>query len=227
VTCDEILSTLRTLASPENVAGMARFGIVSREVLGVSMPELWPLAKQIGRHHDLADQLWQTDILEARLLAALIDDWRQVTPAQMDRWTRDFDNWGLCDGCCMHLFRQTPFAYEKAIAYSAAAQEFVKRTGFTLMATLAVHDKRVPDATFAAFLPLIEREAGDPRNFVKKAVNWALRQIGKRSLALNEPAVALARNLAQSDNRAARWVGSDALRELTGEAVQARLRARA
>ena len=193
-------------------------------MLGSDFPKLRALAKQIGRDHALAQRLWEADLLETRLLASLVDDPRQVTPEQMDRWARDFDNWAVVDGCCLNLFRKTPCAYEKAVEYSAAPEEFVKRTGFVLMATLAVHDKHVPDATFAAFLPLIEREAGDPRSFVKKAVNWALRQIGKRSRALNEPAVALARKLAQSEDRAARWVGSDALRELTGEAVRERLR---
>ncbi len=225
MTYDEILATLRSLGSPENVAGMARYGIVSREVLGVSAPKLRALAKQIGRDHALAQRLWQADILETRLLASLVDDPRKVTPEQMDRWAGEFDNWAVCDGCCLNLFRKTPFAYEKAVEYSAAPEEFVKRTGFVLMATLAVHDKREPDATFAGFLPIIEREATDPRNFVKKAVNWALRQIGKRNLALHEPAVALARKLAGSEDRAARWVGRDALRELTGEAVRGRLRA--
>jgi 3-methyladenine DNA glycosylase AlkD len=223
MTYDELIANLRALGSADKVAGMARYGIVSREVLGVPMGRLRALAKQIGRDHALAQRLWEADILETRLLASLVDDPRQVTPEQMDRWARDCDNWAVVDGCCLNLFRQTPFAYEKAVEYSAAPGEFVKRTGFALMATLAVHDQQVPDAAFAAFLPLIEREAGDPRNFVKKAVNWALRQIGKRSVALNDPAVALARKLAGSEDRAARWVGSDALRELTGEAVRGRL----
>ena len=216
MTYAEILSTLRSLGSPANAAGMARYGIVTREVLGVSAPRPRALAKEIGRGHALAQRLWEADILETRLLASLVDDPREVTAEQMDRWAGEFDNWAVCDGCCLNLFRKTPFAYEKAVEYSAAEREFVKRTGFVLMATLAVHDKRVPDAVFAGFLPIIEREASDPRNFVKKAVNWALRQIGKRSPALHEPAVALARKLAGSEDRTARWVGKDAARELEG-----------
>jgi 3-methyladenine DNA glycosylase AlkD len=211
---EEILSTLRSLGSPENAAGMARYGIVAREVLGVPAPRWRALARQIGQDHALAQRLWEADILETRLLAGLVDDPRQVTPEQMDRWARACDNWAVVDGCCLNLWRKTPFAYGKAVEYSAAPEEFVKRTGFVLMATLAVHDKQVPDAVFAGFLPLLEREAGDPRNFVKKAVNWALRQIGKRSRELREPAVELARKLAGSDNSGARWVGKDALREL-------------
>ncbi len=216
MTCDDLLATLRSLGSAENAAGMARYGIVTREVLGVSAPQMRALARQVGKDHELAARLWAADILETRLLACLVEDPAQVTEAQMDRWVGEFDNWAICDGCCLHLLRKTPWAYAKAVEYSGEEREFVKRAGFVLMATLAVHGKREPDATFAGFLPIIEREANDPRNFVKKAVNWALRQIGKRSRELHEPALALARKLAASENRTERWVGKDAVRELEG-----------
>lgn len=214
-------------ADAKAAAGMARFGITGAHVYGISMPELIKLSKAIGRDHRLALGLWAAPGHETRILAALIDDPKQVTAAQLDAWVQDFDSWDVCDQAIMKLFEKTPFAWDKALTWSRAEAEFVKRAGYVTMASLAVSDKRAPDAAFTAFWPEIRRGAVDKRNFVKKAVNWALRQIGKRNLALNESAVALAREIAESESAAARWVAADALRELTSPAVQARLARRA
>jgi 3-methyladenine DNA glycosylase AlkD len=219
-----ILSTLRSHANPDNVAGMARFGINPHNTLGISIPVLRALAKEIGRDHALAQELWASDIHEARLLACFVDDHKQVTERQMERWARDFDSWDVCDQCCGNLFDRTPFAYAKAAEWSGRREEFVKRAGFVLMASLAVHDKKAGDGTFVAFLPLIEREATDERNFVKKAVNWALRGIGKRNMRLNKAAIQTAKTIQALESKSARWIAADALRELSGEAVQSRLR---
>lgn len=206
---------------------MARFGIATWRALGGSnVPYLRTLAKRIGRDHRLAAQLWRSKIHEARILAALVDDPAQVTEGQMEAWAADFDSWDVVDNCCGSLFDKTPFAWRKAEEWSAREQEFVKRAGFALMAYLAVHDKEAPDQAFQRFLPLIEREAGDRRNYARKAVNWALRQIGKRNLALNRKAIATARRIHRTGPRAARWVASDALRELSSEKVRAGLRVR-
>ncbi len=223
MTCEEVLSRIRALGSSENRAGMARFGINVEKAYGVSVPSLRKLAKDIGKSHELAQELWDTAIHEARILACLIDDPRQVTEAQMDRWVADFDSWDVCDGACGALFDKTPFAYAKAIEWSARQEEYVKRAAFSLMAALAVHDKRAQDEKLIQFLPIIERESGDDRNFVKKAVNWALRQIGKRNLALNAAAICVAEEIRAVDSRSARWIASDALRELTSDKVLTRL----
>lgn len=225
MTADELVAELRAMANPRNVEGMARFGISSTNTLGVSVPALRALAKRAGRDHALALALWATGIHEAHILAALVDVPAQVTRRQMDRWAADFDSWDVVDGCCGDLFDKTPFAYDKAMQWSARRPEYVKRAGFVLMAALAVHDKRASDSAFLAFLPVIVRESGDDRNFVKKAVNWALRNIGKRSPALNRRAVAVAQELQARESRAARWIASDALRELASDAVQKRIRA--
>ena len=215
---------LKSVAVPANLAGMARYGINTQDRYGVSIPNLRALAKRIGTDHKLALELWSTGVKDAQTLAGMIDDPRRVTAAQMERWVRDFDSWDVCDQVCSNLFDQTAFAHAKAIAWSKRREEFVKRAGFTLMACLAVHDKKASDAAFAKFLPRIKAECGDERNYVKKAVNWALRQIGKRNAALNGKAVAVARELQRRESRAARWIASDALRELTGSAVKARLK---
>jgi 3-methyladenine DNA glycosylase AlkD len=182
------------------------------------------MAREIGTDHRLAGRLFSSGVHEARILASMIDDPNRVTEAQADRWARAFDSWDVCDQCCMNLFRKTRFARAKAIEWSERDEEFVKRAAFALMATLAVHDKAAPDAAFKEFLPIIEREATDERTYVRKAVNWALRQIGKRNLVLNRAAVAAARRIARIDSKAARWIAADARRELTGDAVQAKLR---
>jgi 3-methyladenine DNA glycosylase AlkD len=203
---------------------MARFGINPDRALGVRIPDLRRLAKQVGTDHSLALGLWKTGIHEARILASMIDDPAAVTERQMESWVGDFDSWDLCDQCCGNLFDRTPFAFDKAVEWAGRDEEFVKRAGFALMAWAAVHDKTADDRVFIEFLPLVEREADDDRNFVKKAVNWALRQIGKRNRRLNRAAVSVARRLAKrNDSPAARWIGTDALRELTSEGVRSRL----
>ena len=203
--------------------GMARYGIPSGNALGVSVADIRLLAKRLGRNHELAAALWATGVYEARMLTAFVAEPERVTPAQMNRWCRDFDSWAICDTLCFHLFDRTPFAWEKARQWSASPREFVKRAGFALMASLVVHDKAAPGPRFLAFLPLIEKGAHDERNFVKKAVNWALRCIGKRDPALNDAAIAVAKRLAQSQEASCRWVGKDALRELAGPKVRSRL----
>lgn len=210
-----IIKKMKAKANPANAAGMARFGINAKNTLGCSMPFLRGYAKEIGRDHALALQLWDTGIHEARILAALIDEPARVTKAQMKSWSKDFDSWDVCDQVCSNLFDKTPDAYITAQQWAKSTQEFVKRAGFVLMACLAVHDKKAPDAAFKPFFPLIIAGAVDERNFVKKAVNWALRQIGKRNAALRRRAIAVAGQiLAIPDSASARWVARDALREL-------------
>jgi 3-methyladenine DNA glycosylase AlkD len=206
---------------------MARFGIRAKIVYGVAKPKMDQLARRIGRDHELALELWKTGVHDARILAGMIDLAAKVTPAQMERWVTDFDNWDICDGTCCHLFAYASGAWKKAASWSRRMPEFEKRAGFALMAYLAVHDKTAQDAQFLRLLPLIRQEAGDERNFVRKAVNWSLRQIGKRNLRLNRAAIRLARRIQEQDSRAARWIATDALRELKSAAVQARLRRKA
>jgi len=221
--CQEVLDKLKNLADPDYLAGMTHFAIKTDRALGVSAPRMYKLAKEIGTDHKLALELWQTRIHEARVIAAIIDDPMQVTKSQMNAWVRQFDNWGVCDACCCVLFDKTPFAWEKAIEWAGRKEEFVKRAGFVLMAALAVHDKKAPDKKFLPFFKVIKRHADDERNFVKKAVNWALRQTGKRNLPLNKKAIVVAKEIQKIDSSAARWVAADALRELTSKKVQARL----
>ncbi len=220
----DILRKLKSMSNPDAVAGMARFGISHRNALGVSIPVLRRMAKEIGENHKLAGQLWTSGIHEARILAGMIDDPEMVTEEQMENWAKDIDSWDLCDQCCSNLFDKIDFAYRKAIEWTSRDEKFVKRAGFVLMACLAVHDKKAADKRFERFFPLIKREAKDERNFVKKAVNWALRQIGKRNLNLNRMAVKIAKQIQKIDSKSARWIASDALRELTSEAVQKRLK---
>lgn len=203
---------------------MQRFGISTKTALGLRKPQMEAVAKKIGRDHALALQLWDSGIHEAKHVAAMIDDPKQVSEDQMDRWVKDFDSWDVCDDCCGTLFDKTPFAYRKAMEWSGREEEFVKRAGFALMAELAVHDKGAEDGKFLQFLPVIKMGAVDERNFVKKAVNWALRQIGKRNIALNRHAIVVAEEIARLESRTARWVAADTLRELKSEAVQNRLR---
>jgi len=217
------MKELRAMANPRNVEGMARFGINPRNTLGVNIPVLRRIAREHKNDHDLALQLWNTGIHEARLLAGFIDDPALVTQKQSEAWAGDFDSWDICDLVCSNLFDKTPFACGKAIEWSRRKEEYVKRAGFVLMAALSVHDKKAPDSVFIKFVPVIKREANDERNFVKKAVNWALRQIGKRNLRLNRIAVAAAKDILKYDSRSARWIASDALRELTGKSVLARV----
>lgn len=227
----DIVKELKTLGSPANVEGMARFGIVTKKAFGVPAAELKRLAKEIKRkvddRHSLALELWQTGIHDARAVAYLIDDPKQVTEVQMETWAGDFDNWAIVDGTCGHLFCRTPLAYTKVAEWSERDEEFIKRAGIVLIAWLTVHDKKAGDDKFAAFLPLLEKHAEDDRNFVKKAVNWALRQIGKRSLGLNSLAIEAANRIKLQGSRSARWIAADALRELTSDAVLRRLESKA
>ncbi|MGH9386204.1 MAG: DNA alkylation repair protein [Vicinamibacterales bacterium] len=222
-TVSEILAWLERRGSKRNRDGMARYAIVAPKVFGVSMATLQQLAKRLGRDHELAAALWETGWYEARMLTAFVDDPARVTPAQMDRWARDFDNWAVCDTLCFKLFDRTPHAWKKIEQWSTRREEFVKRAAFALLASVALHDKEAPDAPFVRALRLIERGANDERNFVKKGVNWALRGIGKRNDVLNAKAIAVARRLAESDVSSARWVGKDALRELTSSKQRRRL----
>jgi 3-methyladenine DNA glycosylase AlkD len=215
MTSKEIIAELKSMRNPRNVEGMARFGISPKNTLGISIPILRKMAKRIGKDHALAQELWDSQIHEARILASMIDDPMQVTASQLDRWAQDFDSWDVCDQVCMNLFEKTPFAYRKAVAWSKRKEEFVKRAGFALMACLAWHDKNATDAAFVRFFPSIKRGATDERNFVRKAVNWALRGIGKRNRTLNQAAIQTAREILTLDSKSARWVATDALRELT------------
>ena len=224
MTCTEILQLLASRPDRHAVEGMARYGIVARKVYGGwSTPALKTLARQIGRHHALAQELWASEVFEARALATLVGDPAQVTRRQMDQWACDFDSWAICDGACINLFRYTPFAYQKCVEWSTRREEFVKRAAFALMAGLAVADKAARDEAFLRFLPLIKRAATDERNMVKKGVNWALRQIGKRNVRLNRSALAACREIHALESRAARWIASDARRELESAPVQQRL----
>ncbi len=221
-----LIKKLKSLSNPEAVAGMARFGINPKNTYGVSIPALRRMAKDIGKNHLLAQRLWNSGIHEARILAGMVDSPEEVTENQMEIWVRDFDSWDVCDQVCSNLFDQTKFAHKKAMDWSERGEEFVKRAGFVLMAALSVHDKEAKDNTFLRFLPIIKREARDERNFVKKALNWALRQIGKRNLRLNQMAIKTAKEIQRIESKAAKWIASDAIRELTSEAVQKRLRVR-
>jgi 3-methyladenine DNA glycosylase AlkD len=221
---DDILAELEALSDPEALPFMQKYGITPARAFGVSIPDLRKIAKKTGMDHSLALRLWKEDTRETRILASMIDDPDVVTEEQVDAWVRDFDYWEICDQCCMNLFEDTPFAYRKCLEWSSLEREFEKRAGFVLMARLAVSDKKAGDSKFRRFLPIIKRESTDDRNYVKKAVNWALRQIGKRNLALNKAAIKTAGELRKLDSSSAKWIASDALRELTGEKVQKRLR---
>ncbi|RKH12461.1 MULTISPECIES: DNA alkylation repair protein [Corallococcus] len=221
------LASLKRRATKHTLEGMARYAIPSDHAYGVAMRDIKALGKTLGRDHALASALWATGVYEARMLASFVADPGQLTPEQMDGWCSDFDNWAYCDAMSFNLFDRSPHAWAKVAEWSARRNEFEKRTAFALLWSLSTHDKRAGDEAFLHGLALIEREAGDGRNFVKKAVNMALRAVGKRNRALNVAAVAVARRLAASTEPAARWVGSDALRELTGPGVTKRLEGRA
>ena len=209
-----LIAHLYSLRNPANIAGQARFGIASKaEQLGIATPVLRDLARSHRRNHPLALELWASGIHDARVLATLVENPKQITRGQMEQWVRASDNWALTDALAF-LFDRTEFAEEKALTWSGRKGEFVKRAGFATMAGLAIHRKELPDEVFLRFLPVIAREATDERNFVKKAVNWALRQIGKRNLVLRRAAIAEAQRIGNLDSRAARWIAADALREL-------------
>lgn len=224
---DEIFQSLELFENPANAAGMERFGIFTDKIFGLTTPEIKRIAREVKKQtkarHELAQELWKTGVYEARAIAFLIDDPGRVTGEQMESWAADFDNWAICDGACCYLFCRAEPAYEKAFSWANREEEFVKRAAFSLMAYLAVHDKKAPDEKLAQFLPVIESNADDERNFVKKAVNWALRQIGKRNPALNKLAIETGEKIKKRNTKAARWIASDALRELKSEKIQERL----
>jgi 3-methyladenine DNA glycosylase AlkD len=215
----EIIIKLKSHSNPKNVEGMARFGINPKNTLGVSIPIIRKMGKEIGKNHELAQQLWKSGIHEARILAGLIDDSKLVDEEQMEKWAKDFDSWDVCDQVCMNLFDKTKYAYKKAMEWSSRKEEFVKRAAFALVASLSVHDKKAKDEDFLKFLPIIKRESTDERNFVRKAVNWALRQIGKRNNKLQKAAIKTAREILKIDSKSARWIASDAIRELESKKI--------
>ena len=220
--CRDIIVRLESLGNEENSEGMKRFGITGR-AYGVRMPELRMIAKNVGRNHELAAALWVIETRETRILASLIDESNAVTREQMEDWAASFDGWEICDQCCMNLFRKTSGVERIALEWSRRREEFVKRAGYVLMATLAVHGTREDNSFFQECLAAVRQEADDARWYVKKAVSWTLRQIGKRSPELNVAAITVAEELRQRDSAAARWIAGDALRELTSEKIQRRL----
>lgn len=218
-----MLAWLARRGTKKNRDGMARYGIVAPKAFGVSMGTMRALVKRTQRNHALALALWASGWHEARALASFLDEPGRVTPEQMNAWAKSFNNWADCDAACVHLFDKTPHAFAKVAQWSKRREEFVRRGAFALLAALALHDRKAPDATFLRCLPLIEDAASDDRNFVKKGVNWALRAVGERNSALNAPAVKLAERLANSDERSARWIGKDALRQFKSPASIRRL----
>jgi 3-methyladenine DNA glycosylase AlkD len=204
---DSIIKELKSLSNSVNVAGMARFGISSNKTFGVSIPEVRRIAR------------WKSGYHEARIMASLIDEPEKVTPKQMDRWAGDFDSWDVCDQCCSNLFDKTPYAYKKIKEWSSSKKEFVKRAAFALLAVMAVHDKKASDDIFVKYFSLIKRESIDDRNFVRKAVNWALRSSGKRNESLRKKALELSREIYEIDSKTAKWIASDAVRELESRSI--------
>jgi 3-methyladenine DNA glycosylase AlkD len=226
MTVEQIVEWIKSQSDSEAIKGQARFGITSKNNFGVSINKLRPFAKGIGKNHNLAVQLWDTEIHEARLLATMIDEPGMVTEKQMEKWVRDFNSWDICDQCCSNLFDKTGFAFKKVFEWTKKEEEFIKRAGFVLMATLSVHDKNASDKDFEQFFPVILREATDERNFVKKAVNWAIRQIGKRNIHLNKKALGISKQVFKIGNKSARWIANDAIKELTNEKILSRLKAK-
>src|SRR4030043_101593 len=221
---NDVLDKLRSKAKPEQLKGMAKYGMTIEKRLGVPVPDMRKLAKELGRDHKLALNLWRTGIAEARILAGMVGDPDKLTEEQMEEWVKDINSWDVCDQVCMNLFERNRLAWKKIVDWSEREEEFVRRTAFSLIACLAWHDKKTSDEKFIGLLPVIMRGATDERNFVKKAVNWALRNIGKRNLNLNEAAVNTAKEIRLLDAKAARWVASDALRELQSDTIQSKLR---
>ncbi len=219
----QILSRLKELGRPAALPGMAHYGIDTENAFGVAVPELRRMAKEIGQDHPLALALWRSGVHEARLLASMIAVPADTDRALADSWAADFRSWDLCDQCCLNLFRKTAFTHDLIGEWRHREEEFVKRAAFTVIAVLAVHDKAAADDMFVAWLPMIEEGASDPRNFVKKAVNWGLRQIGKRNRSLNRQAIECAYRIADEGSKPARWIAANALRELESEPVQTRM----
>ena len=220
----EILKEIEPFGNPKNVEGMRRFGILFEDSYGVPIPVLRNFSKKFKNDHKLAFALWKTNVHKGKLLAAFIENPDEVTDEQMQNWVKDFYSWDICDQVCSNVFDKTPYAYEKAIEWCKNEKEFIRRAGFVMMAVLAVHDKKAGNDKFVQFFPLIEKYSSDERNFVKKAVNWALRQIGKRNLQLNTKAIALANKIKKQNSKSARWIASDALRELKSEKIINRLK---
>ena len=223
MTVNEVITELKALSTPEHYAKLSYFGIKDDKALGVKIPLVRELAKKIGKNHELALELWKTEIHEARLLASMIDDPKLVTENQFDSWVGDFNSWDMCDQCC-GLLGNTPFSLDKINEYSISEDEFVKRTAFVLICEQSVHHKDVDDKQFYHFLDLIEREAWDDRNFVRKAVNWALRQIGKRNEMLRLKAIETGERIMKQNSKSARWIAADALRELNDAKIIDRVR---
>ncbi len=221
---EEVLKKLKAKARADQLEGMARYGMAIEKRLGVSIPDMRMISKELGKDHRLAVGLWKTGVSDARIVAAMIDEPDKLSESQMEDWVKEIDSWDVCDQVCMNLFEKSPLAWRKIVDWSKREEEFVKRTAFALIACLAWHDKMAGDAQFIKLLPVIERGARDERNYVKKAVNWALRNIGKRNPRLNKAAIGAAKKILRIDSKAARWIASDAIRELSSEAVRRRLR---
>lgn len=227
MTYEEIIEKLEAVSDEEAAAGMAAYGIkTGGKVYGVKIPVLRSMARACGRDRELAERLWADNSRETRILAGMIYPPQDAEPSMLDEWAAGFDNWEVCDQCCMNLFEKTPHAYDKSVEWQGREEEFVRRAGYVMMARLAVSDKAAGDEAFEQFFPLIEAGAADDRNFVRKAVNWALRQIGKRNLSLNRQAVVVAERIRRQGTKSARWIANDALRELKSEAVAERLKNR-
>ena len=219
----KLLVNLICIKMKKKIESIKRAGIVGKNALGIPLPKIRALAKEIGKDHDIALKLWKSEIHEARLLASMVDDKKFVTEKQMEDWVNDFYSWDICDQVCLNLFDKTPFAYDKAIEWTSREKEYVKRAGFAMIAVLGVHDKKADDSKFIEFFPIIKKESTDERNFVKKAVNWALRQIGKRNLELNKHAIDCANEILKFDSKSAKWIANDAIRELSDEKILKRL----
>jgi 3-methyladenine DNA glycosylase AlkD len=223
VSVEDVLKILKAKARPDHIEGMVRYGMAAERRLGVSIPDIRKMAKEVGRNHELALDLWKTGIPDAKILAAMIDEPSKLSEEQMEDWVSDINSWDIGDQACMNLFEKTPLAWKKILDWSERKEEFVKRTAFGLLACLAWHDKDAEDEKFINFFPVMKREATDERNSVKKAVNWALRNIGKRNLNLNKAAIKAAKEIQRIDSKAARWIASDAVKELESEGIQRRL----
>jgi len=220
---EEVVGKLKSKANPDNVKGMARYGMTAEQRLGVSIPDIHEIAKEAGENHQLALELWETGIPEARIAAAMVGIPEKLTEEQMEKWVVGFNSWDVCDQVCMNLFEKSPFVWKKIIDWSERDEEYVKRTAYSLIACLAWHDKNEKDDRFIELFPVIKKGATDERNFVKKAVSWALRNIGKRNKSLNKEARKVAKEIKKMDSKAARWIASGVIKELESEAVQRRL----
>jgi 3-methyladenine DNA glycosylase AlkD len=221
---NEVVKIIKSKAKPENLEGMARYGISTEGRLGLPVPEMRKIAKEIGKDHKLGLELWKTGYAEARIVAGFISEPDKLTEDQMEDWVKDFNSWDVCDQLCSCLFCRSPLGWKKVYDFADRDEEFVRRTSYALIAYLAIHDKKANDRKFIETFPLIKNASTDDRNYVKKAVNWALRNIGKRNSKLNKEAIKLANSIKKIDSKPARWIANDAIRELESEAVQNRLK---